>query len=180
MADSLQVAEGDVVYIKMDIYQNLIALIDEFNTDISAPTNGTIKPISRDLIKQGKDSIIEYPCKVAHIGNQSYGKLPKEAISDQIIMEYKYFYKFLAQGQYLPNKMKYMAYFRNFLKDRGDKKIYELSDFMMMTLQSPRIKYYQSANYYDIQKAVTGYSNNLIEALGFFPIRMQMDVLEQM
>lgn len=76
--------------------------------------------------------------------------------------------------------MKYMAYFRNFLKDRGDKKIYELSDFMMMTLQSPRIKYYQSANYYDIQKAVTGYSNNLIEALGFFPIRMQMDVLEQM
>lgn len=98
MADSLQVAEGDVVYIKMDIYQNLIALIDEFNTDVSAPTNGTIKPISRDLIKQGKDSIIEYPCKVAHIGNQSYGKLPKEAISDQIIMEYKYFYKFLAQG----------------------------------------------------------------------------------
>jgi ABC-type antimicrobial peptide transport system permease subunit len=27
---------------------------------------------------------------------------------------------------------------------------------------------------------VTGYSNELIEALGFFPIRMQMDVLEQM
>jgi len=96
MADSLQVAEGDQVYTKMDIYQNLIALIDEFNTDVSQPSGGLIKAISRDTIVQGRNSIIEYPCRVAHIGNQSYGKLPKEAISDQIIMEYQYFYPFLA------------------------------------------------------------------------------------
>jgi hypothetical protein len=45
MADSLQVAEGDQVYTKMDIYQNLIALIDEFNTDVSQPSGGLIKAI---------------------------------------------------------------------------------------------------------------------------------------
>ena len=48
---------------------------------------------------------------------------------------------------------------------------------MMMTLQSPRINYYQSSNYWDIQKGVTGYANEIIEELGFFPVRMQLDVL---
>ena len=51
---------------------------------------------------------------------------------------------------------------------------------MMMTLPSPRIDYYKSSNYYDIQKGVTGYANEIIEALGFFPVRMDLDVLKQM
>mmetsp|Transcript_5162 Transcript_5162/g.7940 ORF Transcript_5162/g.7940 Transcript_5162/m.7940 type:complete len:179 (+) Transcript_5162:1277-1813(+) len=50
----------------------------------------------------------------------------------------------------------------------------------MMTLPSPRISYYESSNYYDIQKGITGYSNAIVESLGFFPIRVRMDVLESM
>lgn len=99
----------------MDIYQNLIALIDEFNTDVSGPSGGQIKAISRNVVNQGANSIIEYPCKVAHIGNQSYGKLPKEAISDQIIMEYQYFYPFLAQGGYLPKQLKQRLDFKQYM-----------------------------------------------------------------
>lgn len=73
----------------MDIYQNLIALIDEFNTDM-AKTEAD--KISRDTVKKGVSSIVEIPCRVAHIGNQSYGKLPKETIPDQIFMEYAPFF----------------------------------------------------------------------------------------
>jgi hypothetical protein len=47
----------------------------------------------------------------------------------------------------------------------------------MMTLPSPRIQFYESSNYFDIQRGVTGYANDIIDALGFFPVRMELDVL---
>jgi len=50
----------------------------------------------------------------------------------------------------------------------------------MMTLPSPRVAYYESSDYFTIQSGVTGYANQVIEDLGFFPVRMSMDVLEQM
>ena len=50
----------------------------------------------------------------------------------------------------------------------------------MMTLPSPRVNYYQSSNYYEIQRRVTDYANEVIESLGFFPVGMKMEVLERM
>lgn len=137
LAESLKVEEGDVIYQKMDIYQNLIALIDEFNNDV-AKTEGD--KIPRNTIKKHDSSVVEVPCKIAHIGNQSYGKLPKEAISDQIIMEYAPFFQLLSH--YLPKELLDFPKFQTYLFSKGDKKIYQLSDFMMMTLDSPRINYY--------------------------------------
>jgi len=40
--------------------------------------------------------------------------------------------------------------------------------------------YYSYNNYFDIQRGVTGYANEIIEALGFFPLKMSLDVLKQM
>ena len=51
---------------------------------------------------------------------------------------------------------------------------------MMMTLPNPRVNYYQSSNFYEIQRRVTDYANNVIQDLGFFPVGMKMDVLEKM
>jgi hypothetical protein len=94
-------------------------------------------------------------------------------------MEYAPFYKLLAR--YLPEgPLDDNEHFKRYLLQQGDKKVYELADFMMMTLPSPRIKYYSSSNYFDIQRGVTGYANDVIESLGFFPVRMKLDVLEQM
>jgi hypothetical protein len=52
-----------------------------------------------------------------------------------------------------------------------------MSDYIMMTLPSPRVDFYQSSDYYKIQREVTGYANTIIEALGFFPVGMEMEVL---
>ena len=90
-------------------------------------------------------------------------------------MEYAPFFQLLSH--YLPQPLADNSKFQTYLFAKGDKKIYQLSDFMMMTLQSPRINYYQSSNYWDIQRGVTGYANEIIESLGFFPVRMQLDVL---
>lgn len=51
---------------------------------------------------------------------------------------------------------------------------------MMMTLPKPRIRYYSNNNYFEIQRGVTRYANQIIEDLGFFPVKMTLDVLRQM
>jgi len=73
-------------------------LIDAYNYDVVTEAADVIP---RDTIQKGNTSIVEVPCRVAHIGNQSYGKLPKDAISDQIIMEYAPFFQLLSH--YLPS-----------------------------------------------------------------------------
>ena len=37
MAESLKVLEGDIIYTKIDMYQNLVALIDKFNDEVADP-----------------------------------------------------------------------------------------------------------------------------------------------
>jgi hypothetical protein len=37
MADSLKVEQNDLFFIKMDMYQNLIALIDLYNSEVAIP-----------------------------------------------------------------------------------------------------------------------------------------------
>ena len=135
MASQLGVEEGDFIYTKIDMYQNLIAIIDGYNDDVAIPKNLT--QISRSSVTKGADNQkVELPCKVTYIGDQSYGKFPKEAVSDQIIMEYKTFLpllsRFLPTGTLNDNQR-----FKQYLLAAGDTKSYELADFMMMTLPSP-------------------------------------------
>jgi len=77
MADSLNLEEGFIMYVKVDMYQNLIALIDKYNEDVAKPKGYPV--ISRDVILEGDTSVVTLPCRVAHIGDQSYGKMPKAA-----------------------------------------------------------------------------------------------------
>jgi hypothetical protein len=63
-------------------------------------------------------------------------------------MEYGEFAPFLAR--YLPNNLNSNQDFVNFVAKKGNETLYQLSDFLMMTLPSPRINFYQSSNYFDI------------------------------
>jgi hypothetical protein len=147
----------------------LIALINNYNKDVAIPQR---KPrIPQTIVTAGDtNQRVEFPCRVALIGNSTYGKFPIAEVEDQILMEFKHFLPLLAR--YLPGPLNDKADFKAYLLNRGGKKIYELSDFLMMTLPHPRVRYYQSSNYFDIQKGVTGYANEIIESLGFFPVRM--------
>ena len=41
-------------------------------------------------------------------------------------------------------------FFHEYLVNNGDEKIFELADFMMMTMASPRISHYSDNNFYNI------------------------------
>lgn len=50
----------------------------------------------------------------------------------------------------------------------------------MMTLPEPRHDYYQSSNYDDIQLNVLGYSNEIVQALGLYTVKANLELLGQM
>lgn len=85
-----------------------------------------------------------------HIGDQTYGKFPKDILEDQIIMEYASFLPLLADFLPPSSELSTNDNFKNFLKTQGSEIIYEMSDFLMMTLPSPRINYYESSDYFEI------------------------------
>jgi len=94
-------------------------------------------------------------------------------------MEYKHFLPFVAK--YVPDGvLRRSANFNTFLRRESATRLFELADFMMLTLPKPRIDFYKSSDFLDIQRAVTGHVNQVVEALGFFPFRMQLDVLGAM
>jgi hypothetical protein len=50
----------------------------------------------------------------------------------------------------------------------------------MMTMPYPRISHYSDNNFYNIQRALTGYANDIIERLGFYPVKMELSLLGDM
>lgn len=46
----------------------------------------------------------------------------------------------------------------------------EFADMLVMTLPDPRVLFYESSDYDEIQRDVTFYANKVSDALGFFPI----------
>jgi len=95
-------------------------------------------------------------------------------------MEYKHFYTMLAK--YMPSDdLRANKQFIDWILEKGEEKIYSMgADFMMLTLPNPRVLYYQSNDYFEIQRGVTGHANQIMEDLGFFPIRMDLDTLQEM
>lgn len=130
---------------------------------------------------------IEMPCKVAFVGENSYGKFPRANAPEQVIMEYGSMLRHMAN--YLPKTLNNNEDFKQYLKDSGvvqadpkkeltTNKFYSMADYIMVTLPDPRVKYYQSSNFYEIQARVTSHASEIIESLGFFPVGMEMAVLE--
>lgn len=55
-----------------------------------------------------------------------------------------------------------------------------MADFLMMTLPHPRIDYYQYSDYNQIHNGIVEHSSSIADDLGFFPISMDMGLLDQM
>lgn len=119
-----------------------------FNKDVAGP-RGLVGLERSDVRPTAGDVIAELPCRLAHIGNQSYGKLPEAAVGDQIFMEYKHFRPFVAK--YVPDGvLRRSANFNTFLRRESATRLFELADFMMLTLPKPRIDFYKSSDFLDI------------------------------
>ena len=63
------------------MYQNFIALVDMFNEEVATPRNLT--KFERSNLRPGsRDTLVTIPCRLAHIGDRSFGKVPEAATGD--------------------------------------------------------------------------------------------------
>jgi hypothetical protein len=92
------------------------------------------------------------------------------------MMEYKHFFTLLEM--YLPpGELKNNQLFRTWLKEYGKEVIYKLSDYQMFALPYPRVDWYKKTDFFEIQEGVTQYANGLISDLGFYSIKLDLDLL---
>ena len=56
----MNVKKGDYIYHSLNMYQNLVALIDAYNIKVAGSAGA--KPISRKLVKKHTNNVVEFPC----------------------------------------------------------------------------------------------------------------------
>ena len=97
------------------------------------------------------------PCKVKRLTSGTYGKFPDSNIHDLQMMEYKHFLKLLAN--YLPNDYNENEDFKAYLRNDSLITLNEFADVFLLQLPKPRVNYYASSDYDDIQRGITNYAN---------------------
>lgn len=95
------------------------------------------------------------------------------------MMEYKHFFNLLSL--YIPpGPLKENIKFRAWLIKNGKQVSYRLADYMMVALPSPRVDWYKDNDYAEVQRKVTGYTNQMVSDLGFYSIRLDLDLLNDL
>lgn len=110
------------------------------------------------------------------MSNRTDGKFEKDALDDMVMMEYSHFFSLLST--YMPpGPLRENAEFKSWLVRDGKDLARRLSDYMILALPRPRQTWYKNNNYAEVQRLVTGYTNQIVHDLGFFSIRLDLDLL---
>lgn len=87
LARSLDVEKGDIIYIGVDVYQTLVGLINFYNNEVAVPKR--LPPLKATDVQLGTyQSMLETPCRVRHLLNSTFGKVPVTDSETQVFMEY--------------------------------------------------------------------------------------------
>lgn len=124
-----------MVYMKFTAPNLMNAVISRFN---SVTGNKLRQMTPRDPIT--------IPCKAKNVTSSTNGKYTQDKLGDINLMEYSQFLSLALN--YLPDYLSKNAQFKSFIVENPDL-LYYYSDSFVMTLPSPRTRYYESVNYDD-------------------------------
>ena len=157
-ANSYSIKKEDFVFLKWKTEKEMTILWDHFKV-----RTGVI-PVKDPYFNDG----VTAPCKVVGIFGSSGGKLANADDSKTIFMEVEHYYTWISDYINLESTDISMVQFREFLKGEFARP-YDFADYVIMNFPNPRVDYYSSSNYDDVQDKVIGYTNVLVNKLGFFP-----------
>ena len=103
------------------------------------------------------------------------GKFSNDDVSKVNLIEYSQFIRLLAN--YLPDYIAPYPGFKEYLLERADYLLEDYADTFVMTLPSPRTRYYEDVNYDVTQRKVTNYANEVTDALGYYPVLINLNIL---
>lgn len=102
------------------------------------------------------------------------GKFGSSKNENHLIMEFEYFLPLIADR--LPVTLRGNKDFRLWLKYEAN--LTEYTDYIVMTMPSPRLNWYANKDYDTTQRKITRYVNGFINATGFYPIKAKMYLLD--
>ena len=118
------------------------------------------------------NSDILFPCEIVDIYTNIQGKAPNSIKNELVMMEYDQLYNSIVK--YIGLTTDY-ADFEAYLSSA---RVDDTVDVLVMALPEPRLDFYHSSDYDVIQKSVLDYSNEVVNALGFFPVNFEMGILQ--
>lgn len=102
------------------------------------------------------------------------GKFGSSKTESHLIMEFEYFLPLIADR--LPLSLRSNRDFRLWLKYEVN--LTEYTDYLVMTLPSPRLNWYANNDYDTTQRKITKYVDDIVNATGFYPVKARMYLLE--
>ena len=81
IAKNLALQEGDIMYLSLQMYQNLVSLIQMFNREVATPNELPLISVY-SITSGGISSKVRIPCRVKHVMDGTYDKFPKETAKD--------------------------------------------------------------------------------------------------
>ena len=123
-------------------------------------------------------------CTIKDFMHKTYGKQGGEFNGKQIVMELKYHFDLLAEalpeflieqqrkwigGSEIPQE------FYDWL--RVDHRSFDFSDQFFYTLPEPRYSVYETSSYTEMQNEILGLTGELVEAMGFYQMNTEFDLL---
>ena len=114
-------------------------------------------------------------CTVTHIVDSMKGKVPVSDEDSYIFLEFNTFAQLLGDyfHTYLP--MFDMQSFKEFI---GKQPLDRIVPELIYSLPSPRKDTYKDNNYDKIQLSVSGYASRLLDQLGYYPVNIDLPVLD--
>ena len=146
VADDSQFEEGDTIWMQVNVDRMIYMQWDMFvDREMGGSNSGDVPEMLGDIL---------FPCKIVGINDNIYGKAAKDLKDSLFMMEFDEFFETIVPYMDLDPQF---DDFGTWLKK--DAKISDTSDVVLMTLPAPRLKYYQSSDFDEIQNNVVGYAS---------------------
>eukprot|EP00347_Sterkiella_histriomuscorum_P007293 403349512 len=169
-AELLDLEIGDTLKISFKIEQLYNQLIVKYNS--YAQERGFQKMYNQTIFYD--NTVI--PCVIQDFLHSTGGKFGSAKSDNHIIFEYDQFLPLISN--YLPSPIKHNDHFREYVQRIAN--LTEYSDYLVMTLPSPRYKWYSSDQYDQTQQKITNYVNTFLNQTGFYPLKPKFFILDQM
>ncbi|CDW86568.1 abc-type antimicrobial peptide transport permease component [Stylonychia lemnae] len=171
-ADYVDVEVGDILRVEVFIDQLYIQLIKSYN--IYAQENN--KTLFKHAGHLNHIEMTVFPCIIRDFLFENSGKFGTSKQDSHLIIEFDQFLPHLAD--YLPFDFFTHQEFRQYVKKVAN--LTEYSDYLVMSLPSPRYKWYSNEDYDTTQRKITSYVNNFINDTGYYPVSSKLYLLNDM
>lgn len=164
IADSLQLHQGDTVRLYLNDPEYFFIVASSYNSHVANTTS-----LQPTLLMSYFD------VQIFDIISSLDGKVPDSDASSTVVLELSTIFALFSS--YLLSSSYSTTDFISFLQQEDP---HRFVTEVLISMSSPRTDHYINSNYEHIQSAITKTASEVMDELGFYPVDMQLPVLEEL